>query len=42
MSAAIIDGKMVAELLRKRVKEDVHQWCEKGTRRPFLQVILVG
>ena len=42
MSAEIIDGKMVAELLRNRVKEDVQQWCDKGNRPPYLQVILVG
>ena len=42
MSAEIIDGKMVAELLRNRVKEDVQQWCDKGNRPPYLQVILIG
>jgi len=42
MSAKIIDGKKVAELVRKRVREDVEQWTSKGNRPPFLQVILVG
>lgn len=42
MSAEIIDGKMVAELLSNRVKDDVQQWCGKGNRAPYLQVILVG
>lgn len=42
MSAEIIDGKKVAELVRNRVREDVKEWKEKGNRAPFLQVILVG
>jgi methylenetetrahydrofolate dehydrogenase (NADP+)/methenyltetrahydrofolate cyclohydrolase len=42
MSAEIIDGKQVAELVRDRVREDVKDWKSKGNRAPFLQVILVG
>jgi methylenetetrahydrofolate dehydrogenase (NADP+)/methenyltetrahydrofolate cyclohydrolase len=42
MSAEIIDGKKVAELLRSRVREDVEDWTSKGNRAPFLQVVLVG
>ncbi len=42
MSAEIIDGKKVAELVRKSVREDVEQWISKGNRAPFLQVVLVG
>lgn len=42
MSAEIIDGKKVAELVRNRVREDVKDWTAKGNRAPFLQVILVG
>ncbi|WP_421774340.1 bifunctional methylenetetrahydrofolate dehydrogenase/methenyltetrahydrofolate cyclohydrolase FolD [Gracilimonas sp.] len=42
MSAEIIDGKKVAELVRNRVREDVADWKAKGNRAPFLQVILVG
>ncbi len=42
MSAEIIDGKKVAELVRARVREDVEDWTSKGNRAPFLQVILVG
>lgn len=42
MSAEIIDGKKVAELVRTSVREDVIQWVSKGNRTPFLQVVLVG
>ncbi len=42
MSAEIIDGKKVAELMRQRVRTDVDQWISKGNRPPFLQVVLVG
>ncbi|MEO1022021.1 MAG: bifunctional methylenetetrahydrofolate dehydrogenase/methenyltetrahydrofolate cyclohydrolase FolD [Bacteroidota bacterium] len=42
MSAEIIDGKKVAELVRNRVREDVQEWMSNGNRAPFLQVILVG
>lgn len=42
MSAEIIDGKKVAEMIRASVREDVEQWVAKGNRAPFLQVILVG
>lgn len=42
MSAEIIDGKKVAELVRNNVREDVVDWIEKGNRAPFLQVVLVG
>lgn len=42
MSAELIDGKKVAELMRGRVREDVDDWKSKGHRAPFLQVILVG
>ncbi len=42
MSAEIIDGKKVAELVRNRVREDVSDWKDKGNRAPFLQVVLVG
>lgn len=42
MSAEIIDGKKVAELVRSRVREDVEDWKSKDHRAPFLQVILVG
>jgi methylenetetrahydrofolate dehydrogenase (NADP+)/methenyltetrahydrofolate cyclohydrolase len=42
MSAEIIDGRKVAELVRNRVREDVEDWTAKGNRAPFLQVILVG
>jgi methylenetetrahydrofolate dehydrogenase (NADP+) / methenyltetrahydrofolate cyclohydrolase len=42
MSAKLIDGKKVAELLRKQVRDDVDYWVSEGNRRPFLQVIQVG
>lgn len=42
MSAELIDGKNVAELVRKRVREDVEDWIAKGNRAPFLQVVLIG
>ncbi|HAW80932.1 MAG TPA: bifunctional methylenetetrahydrofolate dehydrogenase/methenyltetrahydrofolate cyclohydrolase FolD [Balneola sp.] len=42
MSAEIIDGKKVAELVRDRVREDGSDWKAKGNRAPFLQVVLVG
>ncbi len=42
MSAEIIDGKKVAELVRNRVRQDVDDWTGKGNRTPFLQVILIG
>lgn len=42
MSANIIDGKKVAENIRKQVREDVKKWVQAGNRKPFLQVIQVG
>lgn len=42
MSASILDGKMVAGLLRENVSRDVNRWTETGNRKPRLQVILVG
>lgn len=42
MAASIIDGKLVAGLIKSRVKEDIQHWVDKGNRRPRLQVILVG
>lgn len=42
MSAQIIDGKKVAELVRERVREDVQEWVQDGNRPPFLQALLIG
>jgi methylenetetrahydrofolate dehydrogenase (NADP+) / methenyltetrahydrofolate cyclohydrolase len=42
MSASILDGKMVAKLLRDAVSLDVSRWTGSGNRKPRLQVILVG
>ncbi|XP_055381390.1 bifunctional methylenetetrahydrofolate dehydrogenase/cyclohydrolase, mitochondrial-like [Condylostylus longicornis] len=40
--AKIIDGKKIAEEIRKEMKEEVNQWIEKGNRRPQLTAVLVG
>ena len=42
MSAQIIDGKFVADQLKKNVAEQVAQRLAKGQRAPGLAVILVG
>ena len=42
MSAQIIDGKAVADQLKKNVAEQVAQRLAKGQREPGLAVILVG
>lgn len=42
MSAQLIDGKKVAEIIRKQVREDVNKWISDGKRRPFLQVVQIG
>ncbi|MEX0770395.1 MAG: bifunctional methylenetetrahydrofolate dehydrogenase/methenyltetrahydrofolate cyclohydrolase FolD [Balneolaceae bacterium] len=42
MSAKLIDGKKVAEIVRSQIRDDVEKWIDKGARRPFLQVIQVG
>lgn len=42
MSAKIIDGKEVAQLIRNEVSEDVDDWVSEGNRPPFLQAVLVG
>lgn len=42
MSAKIIDGKKVAEIVREEVRQDVEDWVDDGHRPPFLQVVLVG
>ena len=42
MSAQIIDGKAVADQLKKNVAEQVAQRLAKGQRAPGLAVILVG
>lgn len=42
MSAKIIDGKKVAKLTRKEVRQDVDEWVDDDHRTPFLQVVLVG
>lgn len=42
MTAALIDGKLIAQQLRHSVKEKVQQRVENGLRVPGLAVILVG
>ena len=42
MTAALIDGKLIAQQLRLSVKDKVQQRIENGLRVPGLAVILVG
>jgi len=42
MPAQLIDGKKVAEITRRQIREDVENWKKQGNRAPFLQVIQVG
>ncbi|MBF0255752.1 MAG: bifunctional methylenetetrahydrofolate dehydrogenase/methenyltetrahydrofolate cyclohydrolase FolD [Gammaproteobacteria bacterium] len=42
MSAAIIDGKAVAEQRRQLIKQQVQQRLDQGLRAPGLAVVLVG
>lgn len=42
MTAALIDGKLIAQQLRHSIKDKVQQRIKKGLRAPGLAVILVG
>lgn len=42
MSAKILDGKETAFLIRKKIKNQVHNWKKAGKRVPGLAVILIG
>ena len=42
MTAALIDGKLIAQQLRLSIKDKVQQRIKKGLRAPGLAVILVG
>ena len=42
MTAALIDGKLIAQQLRHSIKDKVKLRIEKGLRAPGLAVILVG
>ena len=42
MTAALIDGKLIAQQLRHSIKDKVQQRIEKSLRAPGLAVILVG
>lgn len=41
-TAEIIDGKQIAEDIRKELKIEVNKWIQLGHRRPCLVAILVG
>ena len=40
MTAALIDGKLIAQQLRHSIKDKVQQRIKKGLRAPGLAVIL--
>jgi methylenetetrahydrofolate dehydrogenase (NADP+)/methenyltetrahydrofolate cyclohydrolase len=40
--AIILDGKSLAQKIRKQLKSEVNKFLEKGLRNPSLAVILVG
>ena len=42
MTAALIDGKLIAQQLRHTIKDKVQKRLDKGLRAPGLAVILVG
>lgn len=42
MSAQILDGKVVADLQRTKLKVEIGQWVKTGQLAPTLAVILVG
>src|SRR3990167_6417447 len=42
MSAQLVDGKKIAEILRSKVQQSVLQRIARGKRRPGLAVIIVG
>ncbi|MEX0593998.1 MAG: bifunctional methylenetetrahydrofolate dehydrogenase/methenyltetrahydrofolate cyclohydrolase FolD [Balneolaceae bacterium] len=42
MSTQLIDGRKVAEEIRRQVRDDVQKWMAAGNRAPFLQVVQVG
>ncbi len=42
MTAALIDGKLIAQQLRHSIKDKVQKRIDKGLRAPGLAVILVG
>src|SRR3979409_1828744 len=42
MSAELIDGKAIAQIVRGAVRAEVEAWCAAGGRRPGLATVLVG
>ena len=42
MTAKLIDGNLVAALVRDQIRNDVRDWVGQGNRPPFLQVVQVG
>ena len=42
MTAALIDGKLIAQQLRHSIKDKVQKRIDEGLRAPGLAVILVG
>lgn len=42
MTAAIIDGKHVASLIKETIKQSITSSCKNGLRAPGLAVILIG
>ena len=42
MTAQIIDGRAIAQTVKQRVSEEIHQLMEQGFPQPGLHVILIG
>ena len=42
VQAQLIDGKALAQEVRREVREAVDQWTSQGRRAPYLAVVLVG
>ena len=42
VQAQLIDGKALAQQVRREVREAVDQWTGQGHRAPYLAVVLVG
>ena len=42
VQAQLIDGKALAQQVRREVREAVDQWTSQGRRAPYLAVVLVG
>jgi 5,10-methylene-tetrahydrofolate dehydrogenase/methenyl tetrahydrofolate cyclohydrolase len=40
--AKIIDGKKIAETIKKEMKVQVAEWVENGCRAPQLTAVLIG